>query len=1259
MRLVPEIFEKVESRNFVGPNGRPNGRVTVEPLWTMKKTAPVYGNSIRGPFRYYSDGTGVEYEVPSIKSISWNRSKGQDVASCTIALYNSWHESNVSVPELAGSLGKKGFFWPKRGQGVSAQEWNQEPGKGAYRKDGGWEAGFSWENVLVEDAILRTYEGYGGNPYSGNFTSIDDNIDNNNIVLTGIWLIDTVTAGSNGIMTISCRDIGRLLLDQIVYPPLIPETVYPLDYHPEGYSPFDSPWGPKARTGVSPASRGEVKASGVGSWSGSSDASISSYNISKAIDGNYTTYALSEAYQKSTDGTVYFEFLVGQKINSATLKTFGGGFDCFVSVMVNGSWVGSDTVPTSQSGRNIAYLKKFTIPTYLQDGQETEYKFRFNDVQNETLSSAHYDADRVRFTFQRLQYSPIPDSSGYRYRAGIRDVIFYRSGANVSRYSPNINSLPWSFAIAAHPTRGYWVVDDGGTVHGFGDAANYDSSSAGWAAISPGVVHSNTALNYQAVAAESMPDGRGIIVLDSSGRVHLRGSAATNSGAFGSNPPAGSSNSTYHRRISSGTIPNAINYSNDPRVPANYQAVDIAMTHTGNGYWVLYADGLILGFGDATPKVLWMPNTALQNSMASYTANRFDYMTTTRWLKAYTGAAIGSYPNKMGFLCCNGSGEVWSNNGTSFIIKKSGLTNRTYNRGMGGEFKIGQEEYSTGLELTKTGNGYWISFGSGRIAAFGDAIDQGPVDVYGPSRGVQIDEVYSEIVFDPSFFRALIWDIVRDPDGKGFWVLAADGTVLSYDAKFWGQPGYSGLTGYRWHEGNFDGDYTQIIKDLLMWSGFLAYDNSITPTESPSALGRLESTGIKTDIALSGDKFDKKTIMDCIKELAEVTGYYFYIDELGGAALHSPNWWSPGNYDVVLGEKIYVEDGTFNRVASNAPNAVPFVPAIHEDRNMIEYSATISSADKRSEFIIGTNSPNPKDPTLTGYVKHVPPSANEMILPGVSSMRGIERPGIWVSQLFDKQEERQLMAELIGIHAWFAQRSGSVNCIGNPCLSIDDQVKLVERNTSETFTHLINSIDSNMDLDSGSYTMSISTNWLGDASDWVITNEPKNSDYPYVVISEPLNSWQEYTNRELQSTNPGSGGVLNSIFLSGGFSEGLVDVGELWYLNGVIQIDTQINLEITTDIFSPFIGLPQQATIKLFNSTSDLILNTTLPTVGQKKSLGTYGSTGQVTQLAYVISGTAASLGNGRLKVSFTSSVTTPQSVDSVIIVQNSEEEVL
>ena len=62
--------------------------------------------------------------------------------------------------------------------------------------------------------------------------------------------------------------------------------------------------------------------------------------------------------------------------------------------------------------------------------------------------------------------------------------------------------------MASHSIRGYWVADDDGWVYGFGDAADYDSSTHGAVPLgySAGIDGYN---NIHLVAIAAHPSGKG------------------------------------------------------------------------------------------------------------------------------------------------------------------------------------------------------------------------------------------------------------------------------------------------------------------------------------------------------------------------------------------------------------------------------------------------------------------------------------------------------------------------------------------------------------------------------------------------------------------------------------------------------------------------------------------------------------------------------------------------------------------------------
>lgn len=1211
MRFIPEIFQKVanaQTDGFIGDN-KPAGRVTVEPLWQLQETGAVYGNSVRGPYRYFQDvnDVGVQWEVPNIKDISWDRSEGQDIATCTITLYNMWHEGNLEAPELSGQLGKPGYFWPKRGGEFN--RWSQEEAKGAFRSDGFWDPNFSWINVLERYAKIRTFEGYGGHPTAENFTSVQDNIDNGNLVITGTWLIDNITAGSNGEMVLSCKDMGKILLEELCFAPVVPDGLYPLEYYPAGKSAFDSVFGPRPKAGVSPGSQGEVRSDYFYSSldranADSPDFEVDGHKGSHSNDGNWQTYSLSEAYALPDDGTVFWDFDIFQPVTKVSLKAWAGGYDCYVSVMKDDDWLGTEVIPGIPGGVD-TYVTKIKIPFAIPDNQEPVVNIELPSEIFDTATTVN--THKIRISFTHLYYSGIPDGDDNMYRGGIRDFIVYREGAKVDPYSPDFATIPWTFSMTQHPTRGYWVIDDAGNVYGFGDAADYDSTAFGQVPLTASG-HSDN----QSIAMCAHPDGKGYWVVDLMGEVYAYGSAT-------------------HYGDYQVAWPGTDVWGED-----GLAAWDITATHTGNGYWVCYGDGTIKGFGDATPNDETLPWSDVAIFMNTFVNPRYLYQ------RQATG--ITSHPHKMGFWVTTGSGEVYA---FGECVQYGQLQDRVYNPGMADSFHLAKTEFTKSIESTVSGNGYWIAFGSGHIAAFGDAIGQGPTYIYpNPNLDIVIDETNIQ---DWSFFRAIVWDMCRDPDGTGFWVLVADGNVGGYSAEFWGSPSYTGLSGFRWHEGNFDGDWSSIMKELLMWSGFTFYDPDATEDDTPAIFGSIESTGIKTDSIVSADKFDKRPILDIIKELCEVVAYRFSIQEDGGVKITSPNFWRSGNFDID-GVRIYVDGDSYDRVASDAVGAVEFIPVIDEEVDMFDYNTTLSSDSMRSEIIIGTDQPDPKNPLATGFVRHTPRFANEEVAPGVPMLRGIPRVGMWISQLFTNPEEAELMAELISLTAWFSERSSTTNCVANPCLSLGDQVKFMERNTSEYYIHYVSGINSHNDLDSGEWTYTLTSHWLGDKDNWVITADsvdaPVSGEH-YIEISERVDRWQLERGRGLQKGGYGRGTLVST--LTGEFDKTSTSIADgMWIYDGTLVLNKRLpNVPITVRNLNPPLGT--QVFCEVY-SGSDLIINQELNTVNVTSYLPALGNDGELTTYSIKLKGYPASTGNGILGFSIAVGTTELISSDTLLV---------
>lgn len=262
------------------------------------------------------------------------------------------------------------------------------------------------------------------------------------------------------------------------------------------------------------------------------------------------------------------------------------------------------------------------------------------------------------------------------------------------------------------------------------------------------------------------------------------------------------------------------------------------------------------------------------------------------------------------------------------------------------------------------------------------------------------------------------------------------------------------------YDGNYK-DYVDIVKDLLLWSGFWCKE-TLAGGQTPAVRGRMESTGVYSTTDLDDALFDKRPVIDPITEIKQVVGYIFYVDEEGGANFCSPNWWEIGNYDE---------------------NGLPteFIPQIDERVQLTNYTIQWSDDTLRSEIIIASSDPLPLGGPVSDIVVTRYEPNTRLIL------RGMCKPAMWVNQYFTSPTEQATMAEMIAMHTYFRLRQGNVDCAANPAIQIDDQVRIYERMTGEVYVHYVRGIHSSMDLDTGQYVSTLTTHWLGNPNgDWIL-----------------------------------------------------------------------------------------------------------------------------------------------------------------------------
>lgn len=280
-------------------------------------------------------------------------------------------------------------------------------------------------------------------------------------------------------------------------------------------------------------------------------------------------------------------------------------------------------------------------------------------------------------------------------------------------------------------------------------------------------------------------------------------------------------------------------------------------------------------------------------------------------------------------------------------------------------------------------------------------------------------------------------------------------------------------------------DYTDIIKVFCAWSGFWWPGGSADPALE-SFSGDLEGASVGRvwgDFFYSGafpvdppcippSFWDNKSVMDGVNQIKEILGFIFYVDSTGGVVWRMPNIWRTGNFITGVG---YIGQDS--------------VRDISESQVLIDYGVTVDDTNLRSEIIVVVEG----DPLLTRAIKpgwavgEVVPSAVDT-LGDLALLGGQERIMLVPNYPFQNQAEVDKFAYLISLWIHWSYRKSKVRIPGNPAFEPDDQVRIFERVTSESYIHYIQGVRSTMDLDSGTWFCDLDTHWLGNGPDaeWVV-----------------------------------------------------------------------------------------------------------------------------------------------------------------------------
>lgn len=282
-------------------------------------------------------------------------------------------------------------------------------------------------------------------------------------------------------------------------------------------------------------------------------------------------------------------------------------------------------------------------------------------------------------------------------------------------------------------------------------------------------------------------------------------------------------------------------------------------------------------------------------------------------------------------------------------------------------------------------------------------------------------------------------------------------------------------------------DYTDIVAWILAWGGFywpasssgnfirtspygtpthFTYSEPMLALPKGRVWGSLQyaSTGPVAD--LTADNFDKQPLYESISQVRDVLGYVAYVDEGGAFIFRMPNIQKFGNYGL---------NNPPHRAALQRTNQVI---TIDEHTTLIDYEARTSSANLRDRIGV-TDTQGKYGSVIQGYR---PPNYDT----------NLRRTALWSDGHFASNVETRVAADLIAARQMLDYRRGRLTIWGNPAIQIDDQVRIIERTTGETFYHYVNSIEAEIDLEEGTFTYSLETSWLGQSpqnGEWVVDTQ--------------------------------------------------------------------------------------------------------------------------------------------------------------------------
>jgi hypothetical protein len=296
--------------------------------------------------------------------------------------------------------------------------------------------------------------------------------------------------------------------------------------------------------------------------------------------------------------------------------------------------------------------------------------------------------------------------------------------------------------------------------------------------------------------------------------------------------------------------------------------------------------------------------------------------------------------------------------------------------------------------------------------------------------------------------------------------------------------------------GNYH-DYTDIVKWACAWGGFYWPSNRVgdnfiklgagdlvyLPRTNPdpalstnaAVWGDFMNSGTAGVATLTMDLFDKQPLLDMIAYVRDLLGFIFFVDETGGIIWRMPNLWSLGNYTTPTDIAPRADPGIVS-----GPARTNQIVTIDERETLISLTTTLDSSNLRERIFVGSTT-GKYGATIKGFNPYDV---------------DFRRVAGWTDQNFKTKRECLVMADMVATQSMFSYHKTKVTIPGYPAIQVDDQVRLLERVTNETFYHYVESVSSSLDMSTGEWTYELETHWLGEkpSDAWAVQQQDLHND---------------------------------------------------------------------------------------------------------------------------------------------------------------------